>query len=156
MKRYEAEPTKITCPHCGSNNCFMEIEEMATSYMCMGCGYTSTSMNRVDSAELKAYEEITPQLMLDLKWIDPQANLVWYPMVLHFPNTGIVFPDGTSKSDWSWRAAMAVDVAEQDKTKYPIPGQSGQFYSRKVDMESSKLFDRDSFTDACKFVGLIK
>lgn len=162
MEQFESTPDKVTCPHCGSDNCFAESDyvevshKKTTSYMCMGCGYTSTTLNVADSDLINEYEEVTPQLMLDLKWIDPETNLVWYPMVLNFPNTGIVFPDGVSASQWSWRAAAAVDIPKEDQSKYPVPGQDGQFYQRRVDMESSKLFEKEDFSDACKFIGLIQ
>lgn len=152
--------SKINCPHCGSKNCFTESiaaeSETITSYMCMGCGYTSTTLNTKGSNVLKQYEETTPQLMIDLKWVDPQTNLVWYPMVLNFPNTGIVFPDGTNKKDWKWRAAPAVDVPKEDEKKYPIPTQPGQYYTKKVSMEESVLFEQGEFNQACKYIGLIK
>jgi hypothetical protein len=105
---------------------------------------------------LKEYEETTPQLIIDLKWVDPQTNLVWYPMVLNFPSTGIIFPDGTSAKDWKWRAAIAVDVPKEDQKKYPIPTQPGQYYAKRVSMEQSVLFEQSEFNEACKYIGLIQ
>jgi DNA-directed RNA polymerase subunit RPC12/RpoP len=158
----ETTPDKLQCPHCGSENCFAEsnyvevTHKKVTSYMCTGCGYTSTTLNEADSEMIKEYEEVTPQLMLDLKWIDPATNLVWYPMVLNFPHLGIIFPDGTDIQNWAWRAAPAVDVPKEDAEKYPIPGRPGEFYTRRVDMESSQLFQKEDFASACKFIGLIQ
>ena len=41
----ESNNTKIVCPHCGSHNCFHEeLEDGMTSYLCMGCGYTSNDL----------------------------------------------------------------------------------------------------------------
>ena len=152
---------KVKCPHCGSNNCFTEEVSVeganpVASYMCMGCGYTSTTLNEKGSELIKEHESTSPQLMIDLKWVDPQTNLVWYPMALNFPNTGIVFPDGTSKKDWKWRAVPAVDIPKEDQKKYPIATQPGQYYTKKADMEQSVLFEQNEFNEACKFIGLIK
>ena len=155
------EPTKIGCPHCGHNQCFEETQTLpdgqeVASYMCLDCGYTSNTLNVEDSDFIKGYEETTAELIKDLRWVDPNTNLVWYPIVLNFPSFGIVFPDGTNVFDWSWRAALAVEIPHQDSKKYPIPGQEGEYYTKRVDMESSRLFNSDDFYSACKFLGFIQ
>ena len=149
----------ITCPHCSGDRCYTEshsIEDMeVSSYMCMDCGYTTTTLNLEGSEVLNAYEEVTPQLIIDLKWIDPQTNLVWYPTVLNFPSTGIVFADGTSAQNWGWTAAPAVDIPKKEQSKYPVPGQPGKFYERRVDMEQAKKFAPSEFCEACKSIGMV-
>lgn len=155
------EPTKITCPHCGSHECFVETQDMpdgtkVDSYMCMECGYTTTTLNIDGSDFLKEYEEATAELIKDLRWVDPNTNLVWYPIVLNFPSFGIIFPDGTNKNDWSWRAAPAIEIPAEDAEKYPIPGQPGQYYTRRIDMSQGQLFDSKDFYNACKFLGFIQ
>lgn len=155
------EATNIKCPHCGGPDCFedtqrIDLETEVSSWMCVNCGYTSTTQNLVDSELIKQYEEITPELMADLRWIDPQTNLVWYPIVLNFPSTGIIFPDGTSVNDWGWTAAPAVDIPVAEQKKYPIPNQPGQYYTRRIDMESGRFFIPSAFYDACKFIGFIQ
>jgi hypothetical protein len=150
----------VTCPHCGGDRCYTEshtVEETSvSSYMCMDCGYTTTTLNVEESEMLKAYEEVTPQLIIDLRWVDPQTNLVWYPTVLNFPSTGIVFADGTSTQNWGWTAAPAVDIPKKEQSKYPVPGQNGKFYEKKIDMEQSKKFAPDEFYEACKSLGLVE
>ena len=89
-----------------------------------------------------------------MRWVDDE-NLVWYPIVLNFPNVGIVFPDGTSKTDWCWSTAPAIDVPEEERSKYPIPGSDGQYYTKRVDMSRQEKFAPDKFYDACKEVGFI-
>jgi hypothetical protein len=163
MENYQIEaiPEKIVCPHCGSKNCFeegmmLEISPaMVYSYMCMGCGYTSTTLSKVDSDLIKDYEETTAEIVKEIKWIDPNTNLVWYPTVLNFPSSGIIFPDGTNKSDWGWTAAPAVDIPKEDMKKYPIPG-TDQFYTRRIDMQAAKKFKSNEFSEACKSIGFIK
>lgn len=151
------ESSKIICPHCGSHNCFHEeVDENTTSYLCMGCGYTSNNLFKVDGEQLAGYETTMPELYKDIKFIDQERGIVWYPTVLNVPTIGLVFVDGTTKDNWGWRAAPAVDVAEQDREKYPIPGQPGAFYTKRVDMELAKIFAQDEFAAACKYIGLIK
>lgn len=157
----EAIPEKITCPHCGSENCFeegahLEIEApMVYSYMCMGCGYTSTSINKPSNPMVQEYEETTAEIIKALKWIDPQTGLIWYPTVLNFPNSGMIFPEGTGIEDWKWVAAPAIDIDPMEQSKYKIPG-TDKYYTRKIDMGSAKKFDPSQFNEACKSIGLIK
>lgn len=155
------EPTKVLCPHCGSHECFVETQELpdktvVDSSMCMECGYTTTTLNVEGSAIVQQIEDTTAELIKDLRWVDPNTNLVWYPIVLNFPSFGIIFPDGTNKDEWSWRAAPAVDVSAEEVEKYPIPGRPGEFYSRRIDMSQGQLFDRKDFYSACKFLGFIQ
>lgn len=154
------EPTKITCPHCGAPECFEDTQtipdgEDLTSYMCMECGYTSTSLNVDGSPIINQYESQTAELIKDLRWVDDK-NLVWYPTVLNFPSYGIIFPDGVNKMDWKWTAAPAVDVAPEEQKNYPIPGQVGKFYERRIDMNASRKFLNNDFYGACLFLGFIK
>lgn len=156
------EPTKITCPHCGNDNCFVETQTIednqeVSSYMCIDCGYTTTTLNVEGTDFVKGYEEVTAELIRNLRWVDPNTNLVWYPLVLNFPSFGIIFPDGTSVFDWSWRAAPAIGVAFEEREKYPIPGQEGEYYTKRVDIaNNSRLFNSDDFYSACKYLGFIQ
>jgi hypothetical protein len=122
----------------------------------MECGYTSTSLNKEGSEVVQRYEESTAELIKALRWVDPKTNLVWYPIVLNFPSFGIIFPDGTSASEWNWKAAPAVDITEEERTKYPIPGTKDQFYERRIDMKQGKDFASADFYHACKFLGFIQ
>jgi len=122
----------------------------------MGCGYSTNDHFKEGSQILADSESTIPELFKDLRWLDPQTGLVWFPVALNFPTVGIVFPDGTSKDDWKWRAAPAIDIAAEEQSNYPIPGQPGQFYTRKVSMEASRLFLPDQFREACKYVGFIR
>ncbi len=124
--------------------------------MCVACGYTSTTLNQEGTPAITQYEELTAELMRDLRWVDPKTNLVWYPIVINFPSFGIIFPDGTSKEDWGWTAAPATEIPLGDQKKYPIPGQPGQFYTKKIDMEKGRKFLSSDFYHACKFIGFIK
>jgi DNA-directed RNA polymerase subunit RPC12/RpoP len=151
------ESSKIICPHCGSHNCFHEeVDENTTTYLCMGCGYTSNDLFKIGSEELAGYEVSMPELYKDIKFLDQERGITWYPTVLNVPTIGLVFVDGTSKEDWTWKAAPAVDVPDQDREKYPIPGKPGEFYTKRIAMDLAKSFSKTEFTDACKYIGLIK
>lgn len=153
-------PNKIKCPHCGSENCFEETQavenELVKSYLCIGCGYTSTTLNKEGSTMISEYEEITAELIKALRWVDTKTNLVWYPIVLNFPSFGIIFPDGETKSNWEWMAAPAVEISKEEQKKYPIPGQTDAYYTKRIDMNLGKKFNSDAFKEACEFIGFIQ
>jgi hypothetical protein len=151
------ESSKIICPHCGSKNCFHEeVDETTTSYLCMGCGYTTNDLFKTDSEALVGYETSMPELYKDVRFVDSERGLTWYPTVLNVPSMGLVFVDGTTKEDWAWKAAPAVDVGDHEREKYPVPGKPGEFYTRRMSMELAKAFAQTEFTEACKYIGLIK
>lgn len=151
---------KITCPHCESKNCFEEEYTVAankmSSYLCMTCGYTTTTLSKMNSEFLENFEESAPELFKDIKFHDQETDLLWYPTVLNFPEYGLVFPDGTTPEDWKWRAVPVVPVPDDEKEKYPIPNEPGKFYETKADMNGSKLFEQNDFSGACTFLNIIQ
>ena len=154
------EINKIACAHCTQLLCYVEQavnhnKETAHSFMCVGCGYTSTTLNVDQSDLIKTYEENTAELIKQLRWVDPRTNLVWYPIVLNFPSTGMVVPDGISKDDWKWMAAPGIDIPLNQQKRYPIPGQRGQYYTKRVDLRKGRHFAPSKFADAIKFVGFL-
>jgi transcription elongation factor Elf1 len=150
---------KINCPRCNSSNCFREDYKVekneVSSYMCMGCGYTTTSLYKKNSEMIGVYEEQCPDLFKDIKYHDKDTDLLWYPIVLNFPDKGLIFPDGTNAFDWQWRAVPVVKVDDSEKEKYPIPNKPGEYYETKADMENSRLYPQSSFQDACKYLKII-
>ncbi len=150
--------TKVDCLHCESVNCFREDydygDQKVSAYLCLACGYTTTTLNIDGSEYIKDYDESCPELFKDLKFVD-KDNIAWYPMVLNFPNLGLVFPDGTSALNWSWRAVPIKAVDEDEKEKYPIPDEEGKYYETKADMDGSRLYPQGQFYEACKYLGII-
>ena len=151
---------KVECKHCHSDSrCFEEQTSMpdgttATSYLCVNCGYTTTSVNKEGSELIQEYESTTAQLIKDLRWVDDEG-LVWYPIVLNFPSTGLVFPDGTNETDWHWVAARAIDIPADQQHRFPIVGRADEFYKRRIDMENKEQFIKENFYEACKSIGFI-
>lgn len=150
------ENTKIQCPVCFEIECFKETENSIDSYLCMSCGYTTTSANINESIHVRKLELGTPELIKHAKFVDPETNLVWYPSVLNFPTKGLIFPDGVNETSWDWRVAKVINIPEDEQTKFPIPGKDGEFYKTKIDMQNSKLFPRDEFQSACIELGILE
>lgn len=156
----QRDDKKIKCPNCNSNNCFQEDYEQdqnttVSAYMCMNCGYTTSTHNVEGSAFVEEIEKIFPTLFVDLRFVDSKTNLVWYPITLNFPTKGIIFPDGSSAYDWQWRAAPIAKIPVEEQINYPIPGKQGEYYETKIDMENSRLYPSLQFYHACRYLDII-
>ena len=135
-----------TCKVCGGNACYEQrIEEAdVTTYLCFGCGMSTSTLMQKDSSLVKETEEVSPDLYKDLSV--EREGLIWFPATISIPEKGMVFIDGTDKSNWGWKAAKAVRILEEEKEKYP----EGQEF--KVDMANAKLFDQKDFMDALDYI----
>ena len=118
-----------------------------TSYMCMESGYSTTEKLKIGSEEVEKFEEQLTELMRDARIEDEELGLVWHPSFLQFP-FGMLYMSGTSAHDMHWEVAEVVEVNEDERTKYPIPGRPGQYFTSRLDIENAMIFDRLDFQNA--------
>lgn len=141
----------VTCKACGGNACYeqviatAEMPETVTTYLCFGCGMSTSTLMQKGSDLVKETAEVSPELYNDLSKVDDDG-LVWFPATISIPEKGMVFADGTDKSNWGWKAAKAVRILQEEKEKYP----EGQEY--KVDMQNAKAFGQKDFMDALDYI----
>ena len=142
----------IDCPICFDNDtCFEDVQEKFKSYMCFNCGFMSNSMYTKDN--LDKIEQSTSQLVNDLKFLDEDRKLYWYPAIVNMGPKGVIYPEG-SISEWVWKYAQVVEVPEEIREKYPIPGKDGEFYKERLDVENAKTYGQYEFINACKEMGI--
>ena len=136
----------ITCKICSGNACYKQVleEQNVTTYLCFGCGMSTSTLMKKGSDLVKETEETSPDLYKDLSVV--KEGLVWFPATISIPEKGMVFIDGTDKRNWSWKAARAVRILEEEKDKYP----QGQLY--KMDMKGAKAFGQKDFMDALDYI----
>ena len=149
------EDKKVTCPHCGSKNCFESTEESSgvVSYLCLKCGYTTNSYFTEESQPLQNSFDTAPTLIKELQFFDKKRKLVWIPCVLNMGKKGIIFPRG-SRNNWNWNYAKVVDIDLKEQQNYPIPNKEGQFYQSKLDIDNAIKFEWDDFIGACEEMGI--
>tara|TARA_X000001382_G_scaffold111401_2_gene88291 strand:- start:193 stop:657 length:465 start_codon:yes stop_codon:yes gene_type:complete len=141
----------ITCPVCGDNDsCFEDVQNFS-SFMCFNCGFMSHSNYTLESMDKIKH---TSKLIKDLCFEDNERNIFWYPSVVNMGKLGIIFPDGTP-SDWIWKFARVVQVDEDEKDKYPIPGKDNEYYTERLDVENAMEFGKYEFLNACKAMGIV-
>jgi hypothetical protein len=145
---------KTVCPVCEdlSNNCFVEKTKVQNipfeSYLCFDCGMTTNSYYALDSEKLEEMVENNTQLMNDLKFMDNERGLVWFPSVINMGEKGIIYPDGLP-TDWNWHYASVIEVPEEERDQY-------EGHDKRLDLENPQKFGQFEFMEACKAMGIVK
>lgn len=113
------------------------------SKLCMKSGFTTNEAMKAGSEQHAHFLKSTPKLLHDLSVTDDDG-FVWFPITV-FTEHGIFFPDGTTTEDWVWRIAPIVDVPEEEREQYPVPGKPGEFYEQRLAIDKSIWYQNDQF-----------
>ena len=136
----------VDCKRCGGNACYEQnIDENITTWMCMGCGFTTSTLMSKDGEVVKNAVETSPELYKDIMFEDSDKR-VWLPATITLPAKGMVFVDGTDKKDWKWAAVNAIPLQEGDK-------KVSEDQTHKMDMKNVKHFNQKDFMDALETIG---
>lgn len=134
--------TMAICPRCGGNACYeQELEGGVKTYFDFGCGFSTSTLMVEGSKLVEDTLQTSPELYKDLMFVD-ENKLVWFPATITLPEKGMVFLDGTSKENWRWAAAKAIEIPEEEKSKF-VKGQT-----HKMDMKNIQYFDQRDFIEA--------
>jgi hypothetical protein len=145
----------ISCSRCGSDACYVEeVNQDIKTYFCYGCGFQTNSIMKEGETFFEEQSNILPELYKDLFFKDEDGK-IWMASSVNLPQQGMVFANGSSKSDWGWAAVKAVKVLEEEKTKYPIPGKQGEFYEWRMDMATLKMFPERDYMEALSYIGVL-
>ena len=137
----------ITCPHClDTNNCFEEIQETFSSYLCFSCGFMSDSRYEIGNLQLIENMKNSPLLVRESQFEDKDRGIIWFPSVINMGKLGMIFPEGT-KDKYVWKYAKVVDIPEEERVNYDN-------YSQRLDVENAKTFQQNDFMGACKEMGI--
>ena len=137
----------LTCPHClDTNNCFEEIQETFSSYLCFSCGFMSDSRYEIGNLQLIENMKNSPQLVRESQFEDKDRGIIWFPSVINMGKLGMIFPEGT-KDKYVWKYAKVVDIPEEERVNYDN-------YSQRLDVENAKTFQQNDFMGACKEMGI--
>tara|TARA_B100000287_G_scaffold366735_1_gene362124 strand:- start:67 stop:675 length:609 start_codon:yes stop_codon:yes gene_type:complete len=165
----------IVCPCCGSDACyeseFTTKDGNLKTWLCMTCGFTTNTTMTEDSDALKQTLELTAELIKDLR--QDHQGLAWFPTAITMPEKGMIFPEPqtwgkretdtetgetkeTEYQDWGWTVVKAVDIPEEEQSKYPDPRNPGTFYKKRMDMKGKKRFLKLEFMDAAEELGMFE
>lgn len=139
----------VDCKRCGGNACYEQnVDENTTTWMCMGCGFTTSTLMSKDGEVVKNAVETSPELYKDIMFEDSDQR-VWLPATITLPAKGMVFVDGVNKKDWKWAAVNAVPLQEEDK-------KVSESQTHKMDMKNVKHFNQKDFMDALETIGFFE
>lgn len=139
----------ITCKRCGGNACYEQhLPDGNITWLCMGCGFTTSTLMEEGSPTVNTLVETSPELYKDLFYTD-DTKKVWAPSTVTLPNQGMVFLNGTSKEDWVWSAVKAIPITEEDRKEKNFPADQ----THKMDMQNMKAFEQKDFMDAMEYIG---
>lgn len=142
----------VECKRCKGNACYEQnIEENLQTWLCMGCGFTtSTVMNKGGQAHNNLLET-SPELYKDLLFED-DTEKIWAPATITLPNKGMVFLDGTSEEQWKWAAVKSIPITEEDRKQKQFPKDQ----THKMDMQNMKHFEQKDFMTALEHIDFYK
>lgn len=139
----------VTCNRCGGNACYQQqINEEITTWLCMGCGFTTSTLMEGKSKVVRDAIETSPELYKDLMFTDKDKK-TWLPATITLPGKGMVFIDGTTKTSWQWSAVKAIELTKEEKESGKFPKDQ----THRMDMKNAKLFGQKEFMDALEVIG---
>lgn len=145
----------VICNRCGSDACYVdEVNQDIKTYFCYGCGFQTNSLMKEDEKFYEEQLQVLPELYKDLMVKDNDGKY-WMPSAINLPQQGMIFANGSNSDNWMWSAVKAIPVLEEEKEKYPIPGQPGKYYEWRMDMTTTKYFSERDYIDALSYIGVL-
>ena len=139
----------VDCKRCGGNACYEQhIDENTTTWLCMGCGFTTSTLMNEGGKVVGDLIETSPTLYKDLLFKDDNKR-VWAPATITLPEKGMVFLDGTSEQEWKWAAVKAIKITEEERKVKNFPSDQ----THKMDMAGIKHYGQREFMDALELIG---
>ena len=126
------------------SNCFLCEEkalhvagtEEAQVMQCINCGYTTSTK----FTGTKETNEHFQKLGEDMKnWAVEKQGKIWIPSIITLP-IGMLYPVNIKK-EMKWAFASMVEIAEEDRKKYPNPSVPGKFYDKKIDTDNAVIYN---------------
>ena len=137
----------IDCPVCFDvNNCFEDVQETFSSYLCFACGFMSDSRYEIGGVDVIENLKKSPKLVKESQFEDRHRNIVWFPSVINMGKLGMIYPEGTTDK-YVWKYAKVIDIPIEERSNY-------NNYSQRLDVENAETFEQDNFMGACKAMGI--
>jgi len=138
-----------TCTRCGSDACYtQEVTKDINIEMCYGCGFQSNSIIKKGNEFFNQQFENLPELYKELMDEEEDTGKIWMPTIINLKDKGMVFADGSSRSNWKWAAVKAIPVLEEELEKY-----KGE--KHRADMSTIKHFEERGFIEALSYIGVL-
>jgi len=148
------EKTEIS-PITGTDAVIVEHVNEVESKVCMDSGFMTTGDFKFENVDkLNKYEESMPQLMIDTKYKDIDLGQYWYLTTIQF-KTGMIYPQPNGQSSYEWAFTPVVQLDEEEKLQYPVPGKHNEYYESRLATEHTELYKKYNFKAACLRAGAV-
>ena len=131
------------CPLCGEHSLHLSEDQDLYFMQCVNCGYVSSDKFKGTRENNEEYKKLEPDMQ---QWAKEELGRIWIPTIMTLP-TGLIYPfNDDDKMRWGY--AKMVQISEEEKEDYPIPGQENKYYTQRYDMENPRTFDEFIFAMA--------
>lgn len=135
------------CRRCASSLCYEQTQpDNLQTWLCLSCGFTTSSHMKVGSETVKELYNKSPDLYKQLLHED-EEGYVWCASTITVPEVGMVFLDGTNSSNWKWKFVPAVLITEDERAKFP------KDQTHRMDLKNSKVYEQNEFGQAMSEIG---
>ena len=133
------------CPLCDEHSLHILGKDETQTQQCINCGYVTAEkfkLNGVKKEEQKEYKTLTDDMK---RWTKESNERLWIPTIMTLP-IGMLYPQNVDnmvnhKTEMKWYFAEMIEIHEDDRKNYPVEGQDGKFYERRIDVENAKLYE---------------
>tara|TARA_R110000744_G_scaffold347843_1_gene453378 strand:- start:512 stop:958 length:447 start_codon:yes stop_codon:yes gene_type:complete len=140
------------CKRCKGNACYEQnISKDLQTWLCMGCGFTTSTVMSKGGQAHNNLLETSPELYKDLLFED-DVNRIWAPSTITLPNKGMVFLDGSNLEQWKWASVKSIGITDDDRKTKKFPTDQ----THKMDMKNIKHYDQKDFMTALENIGFYK
>ena len=79
------------------------------------------------------------------EWAKESNDRLWIPTIMTLP-IGMLFPQNVDnmvnhKTEMKWHFAKMVEISEEERQNYPVEGQEGKFYEKRIDTDNAIVYD---------------
>ena len=133
----------LDCPLCDAHGLHVIGEGQIQTRQCLNCGY-ATSPKYEGKRETNEMFATLPDEMKN--WSEEADGKIWIPAIITLP-FGMLYPEDTanqsnkSQSLLTWAFAPMINVTEEEKKDYEVPGQPGVYYEQMYDTENAMKFE---------------
>ena len=133
------------CPLCDEHSLHILGKDETQTQQCINCGYVTAEkfkLNGVKKEEHKEYKTLTDDMK---RWTKESNERLWIPTIMTLP-IGMLYPQNVDnmvnhKTEMKWHFAEMKEIQEHEKEKYPVEGQEGKFYERRIDTDNALVYD---------------
>ena len=127
------------------SNCFLCEEkslhvagtEEAQVMQCINCGYTTSTKFRGTKEKNEEFQKLGEDMK---NWAKEENGFIWIPSIITLP-IGMLYPINNKSKELKWAFAPMVEIAEEDRKKYPNPSVPGKFYDKKIDTDNAVIYN---------------